>query len=227
MKKIATTFLTMALSLAAFAQQGPFIAKGDVQIGLQGMHISASSDNSEILRLINPISGSLSLSTVSPSVSFAYGTDRVLGLRAGYTTVSADVAELGLDLLNDGLSFDVKDAAIGMYSYNVSAFHRRYHSIDRNSRLGWFSEFALSYANSHNGAPGNAVSSSNSIKLSFSPGIQFFAMENISTYASLSLASVSYTSARMLGSREGAQQKFSTRAGLDLLGINFGLVIHL
>lgn len=219
-RKIAATAAATFAFFCAGAQEGRLIVpQGDYSMGLQFAVANFNSENSELLLLLNPIDASGRATLVAPFAEYSYRDNRSIGARLSFFSGNAVINELGLDMLNDGLSFDLSDIKLGMSSFGISIFHRNYLGLDERGRAGLFAEFALGYTG---GTTGD--SKSTKLELNFSPGFVFFLMDNVSVSCSLSMAGLNYTSVKT--SDGGSRSKFGVRAGVDLLGLNFGVSFH-
>lgn len=224
--------LAAALQLSA-AAQGVFVEKGNCQVGLSAAYLSADSDNSEFFLLINPANARASATLISPSFEYAYSRNKGFGLRMQSLRGNVAVDDLTLDLLNDGLSFTLDDASLNVRSLGASIFRRAYYRLDEKGRLGAFTEIALGYSSGTTraamGSPADSYARNMGIKLSFSPGLMFFVMNQVSAAVSVSIANVSYNKVDSYkdGQLIGSRDKFGARCGVDLLGLNFGVTLHL
>lgn len=219
-------------SLRASAQEPKLIIpKGEWQFGAQMAHASYKSDNSEILMLINPLNANVSAGMFSPFLSYAYRDNRTVGMRLNYFEANIAVDDLTLDLLNDGLSFDVSDLTGGTRTWSAALYHRNYFGLDDRGRFGVICEFALSYGGTHSNfaSQPDSYTLANKAKLSFSPGFVVFVMNNVSTSLTVGMADVYYNNVSCYreGELTGTRHKLGTRFGLDLLGINMGISVHL
>lgn len=233
MRRLLIIISALLLAAAPRAAARPlFLPKGDLSAGAQVGFISFNSDNSELLLLLDGMDAKAGYKRFAPFFEFAYADDRSFGFRLDYSILTAAVDNLTLDLLNDGLSFDVSDVAARTRSAGASVFHRNYFGLDDRSRFGFFLEESLSYASGlmqiDAGSGTDAFTSSARVKLSFSPGFEFFVMNNISVGAYISMAGVTYNkvSCHEGDSVTGTRQKFAARFGPDLLGAGFGISFH-
>ena len=237
--KRTVTLLMLFLSLACMAQKKQplprytIIPKGEKLAGLQFAFINLSSDNSEYMLLANNLDAKASLSNIAPMFAFAYRPDRVIGVKAGYTSATGMLDATTLSLLNDGLEFDFSNVSASSKTRSIAAFHRSYIGLEPKGRAGLFYDFTLSYGVSRSAfsfdGPSDDESVTSRVKLAFSPGLVFFPSSNISTHVGISIADVAYnrTSYVSAGEETGSKSTFKAQASLDLMGIYFGLVVHL
>lgn len=206
--------------------------KGEWQVGLQGMYLNLSSDNSEYMLLLSGIDAKASMFRVTPLVSYTYMTNQSVGLKLQYTQIDGMVDAATLDLLNDGLSFGVNNVNAHMRTFSAAVYHRSYIGLDNRGRVGLIYDFTLGYSRGRSvmgiGDPGDSYSLNNQFKLTFSPGFVFFAMDNVSAHVTLSVADLSYNNVRAYsgGSLSGTRDFWRAQLKLNALDLNFGLAFH-
>lgn len=233
MRRVLICIFALLLAASTEAAARPlFLPKGDVAAGAQIAFISFNSDNSELFLLMDGMTANAGFKKFSPFFEFAYADDRSIGLRIDYSILNAAVDNLTLDLLNDGLSFDVSDVSARTRTAGASIFHRNYFAVDSRSRFGFFLEESLSYGSSRmqvdTGGDKDAYTSSAKVKLAFAPGFEFYVRNNISMGAWISMGGATYNHVKCIegGNVTGTRQKFSARFGPDLLGAGFGVSFH-
>lgn len=220
------------LLTAASAQAQTMVPKGDFSVGAQFAHFKLDSDNSELMLLVNPVSAQGKISQFSPFFEYAYKDDCTFGAKIQYFSGSAVLDNITIDLLSEGLTFDLSDLNTHMKRFGASVFHRNYFALDPRSRVGIIAEESLSFSEGRTeydkSQPGLNYSTSNKINFAFSPGLVFYVMNNVSAMLTLSMANVSYNTVKCYtdGSQSGGRSKFAARFGVDLTGINFGVAFH-
>ena len=236
MRTARTFFIAFSMLLCpllAQAQERPaFIAKGNLSAGIQFGTLDLNSDNSSILLVLNPISAKGRVSMIAPFAEYAYKADRGAGARISYTSGNAAVDNITIDLLNEGLAFDLNAVSAGITMLDAAVYHRNYYALDPKSRVAVITEFALSGGRGHSefNTGGEAMTRADylSAKLSFSPGLSFFIMNNISISGIVSMANISYNRVECFNNNErtGSRDKFGAKVGIDLLGVWFGAAFH-
>lgn len=234
MRRVLISILAILLAAApeAAAQRPVFHAKGDLSAGAQVGFVNFNSDNSEVLLLLNGMTANAGYKTFAPFFEFSYGVDRSIGFRLDYSILTAAVDNLTLDLLNEGLKFNIKDMDASTRSAGASIFHRNYFGIDARSRFGFFIEESLGFSSGRTQVSGgnskDAYTTSMRVKLAFSPGFEFFVRDNISVAAYLSMGGVTYNNVKCHEADQvtGTRQKIAARFGPDLLGAGFGIAFH-
>lgn len=210
-----------------------FISKGSFQFGTSLSHSGFSSANSELFLVLNGLDLSGNITRLSPYISYAYAKDRAVGLSFSYASADINIDAASLDLLNEGLSFDIEDLNASYHSSGVCLFHRWFFGLDPLSRFGIYYDTRLSYTvGSTEFSSGDADGRHNSnvrYGFDFTPGLMVFVRDNISCHLGVSLADVSYHSATAYkgGEVTGTRERFVSRIKLDPLGIVFGMSILL
>jgi len=136
------------------------------------------------------------------------------------------------DLLgNFEMSFENMKA--NTMAMGASVFERTYIGLDNHGRVGIILDYILGVSRSksqfYTGDSSDDYSLTKKIHLGFAPGIVFFPMNNVSIQASISLADLSYSnvSAYDGGEMVGTRHAWKALASLNVLGLNFGLTVHL
>ena len=217
----------------AWAGEGiTVVPKGDFSVGAQFANLRLDSDNSEIMLLLNPVSAEGRFFQFAPFFEYAYKENSTFGARLHLTNATAVLDQVTIDLLNEGLSFDITDLDTRMKSYGASVFHRNYFGLDPRGRVAVISELALTVSGGRTDYdfrnPGSDYSTSRKLNFSFSPGLVFYVMNNVSAMCTISMANISYNRVKCFssGAETGSREKFASRFGVDLTGINFGIAFH-
>lgn len=226
------TALLCAALVAASASAQVMVQKGNFSVGAQFAHLKIDSDNSEIMLLVNPVSAQGKISQFAPFFEYAYKDDCSFGAKIQYFSGSAILDNITIDLLSEGLSFDLSDLNTHMKRFGASVFHRNYFALDQRSRVGIIAEESLSFSEGRTeydkSKPGLNYATSNRINFAFSPGLVFYVMNNVSAMLTISMANMSYNTVKCYteGAQSGGRSKFAARFGVDLTGINFGVAFH-
>lgn len=221
-----------AVLMAASASAQVMVSKGDFSVGAQFAHLKLDSDNSEVMLLVNPVSAQGKISQFAPFFEYTYKDDCSFGARIQYFSGTAVLDNITIDLLSEGLSFDLSDLNTHMKRFGASVFHRNYFALDQRSRVGIIAEESLSFSEGRTeydkAKPGMGYSTSSRLNFAFSPGLVFYVMNNVSAMLTVSMANVSYNTVKCYteGAQTGGRSKFAARFGVDLTGINFGVAFH-
>lgn len=232
MRRHILTFLFLAAFTVGSTNAQTMISKNDLSMGVQFAYLDLDSDNSDLFLIISPVTANGSFFHVAPFFEYAYRDDRSIGAKFQYLVGTAQLDNLSLDLMNEGMTFEVEDIDTRLKRISAFFYHRNYLALDRRSRIGVIIEESLSYARTHTDydydAPGTRFSTGDRFTLAFSPGLAFFVMNNLSLSFTLSLANVSYNTIKSYtsGEESGSREKFGGRFGVDITGINFEISFH-
>ena len=214
-----------------------FAYKGEVIMGLTTL----SSDDTDIMLLIDGINADGSIATVKPFVGYFYRDNSCLGVRFGYRHMggSLDNARYDLGESNDA-SGQIPKLDINSDNYSFGIFHRSYAGLDPKGRFGLFAEFELSLAtgsskfsyqpNTSNDEMKTTYSDNTQVKLAFNPGAAVYIFPNVCATVSFGLGGIQYNSVTQKdesGKKTGSREASNMRFRLNIAAINFGMTIHL
>ena len=206
--------------------------KGEWQCGISLMYADFSSDNSELMLMLQGFDASASMLRLAPEAAYTFKDNHAVGARFQYTNINGMVDAVTADLLGN-LSLSVENINAMSRSMGGSVFQRTYLGLDNRGRVGIFWDYVLGYTRTKTefsvGTPSGAYSLNNKISLNFAPGIVYFPMNNISVQACISLAGLSYNKVKAFenGQLAGLRQAWKAHASLSLLDLSFGLTVHL
>ncbi len=215
-----------------------YIYKGEFIFGLTASYGTVSSDDTDILLILENINADATMATVKPFVGYFYRDNNCIGIRFGYRHMDGSLtsAEFDLGESNDA-SFDIPQFSLNSNNYSVGLFHRSYAGLDPKGRFGLFAEFELSASMGHSkfkrwqdNAWRHVNSDNIQVKLAFNPGFSVFIFPNVCAGVSFGLGGIQYTkvnqhdqNGKWIGSREASSMRFR----LNLAAINFGMTVHL
>ena len=218
-----------------------FAYKGEVIMGLTASYGTLSSDDTDIMLLIDGINADGSIATVKPFIGYFYSDNHCLGVRFGYRHMggSLDNARYDLGESND-LSGAIPKLDINSDNYSFGIFHRSYAGLDPKGRFGLFAEFELSLAtgtskfsyqqNTSSDEMKTTHSDNTQLKLSFNPGAAVYIFPNVCATVSFGLGGIQYNSVTQKdenGKKTGSREASNMRFRLNIAAINFGMTIHL
>ncbi len=231
-------FLPMHRRINREIDKNRFVYKGEVLMGITASYGTLTSDNSDMLLILEQIDAKGAMATVKPYIGFAYSDNHVLGIRFGYTHMDGSLGNLGLNLgeQND-LSFSLGDMGFKSSNFQVGIYHRSYVGLDRRGRFGLFAdlEAAISTGSSsfeYLSGEEPKLNDSHNLKaeLSFNPGVAVYLFPNVCATLSFGLGGLQYTkitqkdaAGEVVGSREASKLQFR----LNLAQINIGFTFHL
>ena len=218
-----------------------FAYKGEVMMGLTASYGTLSSDDTDIMLLIDGINADGSIATVKPFIGYFYSDNHCLGVRFGYRHMggSLDNARYDLGESND-LSGAIPKLDINSDNYSFGIFHRSYAGLDPKGRFGLFAEFELSLAtgtskfsyqqNTSSDEMKTTHSDNTQLKLSFNPGAAVYIFPNVCATVSFGLGGIQYNSVTQKdenGKKTGSREASNMRFRLNIAAINFGMTVHL
>lgn len=210
----------------------PLVGKGSFQIGASFMSININGSNGNALLLLSGLDFSGNLKQMNPFISYAYKQDRAVGVQLDYSAANLSVSAATLDLLNEGLAFDVENVNASVRSTGVKAFHRWFVGLDRLSRFGFYYDTALSYSTSRieyfEESSSDTYSSGTKLGFSFTPGVMIFVRNNVSVHVGADVSALSYNKIESYqnGSVTGRRESIKGKLGVDILSLAYGLSFH-
>ena len=208
------------------------VPKGSWQCGISVMYADFSSDNTEYMLMLQGLNANASMLRLAPEAAYAYSDNHAVGAKFQYTNMNGMMDSMTADLLGN-FSMTLEEVSAASRAMSASVFHRTYVGLDNHGRVGLFWDYILGLTRTRTqfamAAPSDAFSLTQKIHLGFAPGIVYFPMNNVSVQASISLADVSYSNVKAYeeGNVLGERQAWKAMASLNLLGLSFGLTVHL
>mgnify|MGYP002536591134 FL=1 len=219
-----------------------FAYKGEVIMGLTASYGTMSSDDTDIMLILDGIDADGTVATVKPFIGYFYRDNNCLGVRFGYRHMDGnlDAARYDLGESNDA-SGSIPKVNFNSDNYSFGIFHRSYAGLDPKGRFGLFAEFelALSTGTSNflydpdrkeGGNPNRTYSDNTQVKLSFNPGAAVYIFPNVCATLSFGLGGIQYNSVTQKdadGNKVGSRKASNMRFRLNIAAINFGMTIHL
>ena len=218
-----------------------FAYKGEVMMGLTASYGTMSSDDTDIMLILDGIDADGTVATVKPFIGYFYRDNNCLGVRFGYRHMdgSLDAARYDLGESNDA-SGSIPKVNFNSDNYSFGIFHRSYAGLDPKGRFGLFAEFELSLSTGTSKLsyqPDTAsdnmkttLSDNTQLKLAFNPGAAVYIFPNVCATLSFGLGGIQYTSVTQkddAGNKIGTRKASNMRFRLNVAAINFGMTIHL
>lgn len=206
--------------------------KGEWQCGISVMYADFSSADTEYMLLLNGVGADASMLRLAPEAAYTFADNHAIGAKFQYTNVNGMVDTATADLLGN-FEITLENLHANTMSMGASVFQRTYVGLDNHGRVGIIMDYILGVTRSKSqfftGDTSDAYSLTKKIHLGFAPGIVYFPMNNVSIQASISLADLSYSniSAYDGGEVVGTRHAWKALASLNLLGLSFGLTVHL
>ena len=216
-----------------------FAYKGEVIMGLTASYGTLTSDDTDILLILDNIDADGTFTTVKPFVGYFYRDNSCLGARFGYNHMSGTLDKGALFDLgeNNDISLNIPYLDFQSNNFSFGIFHRSYAGLDPKGRFGLIAEFELSvstgtsrFSYESEGKIKRTFSDNTQLKLAFNPGAAVYIFPNVCATLSFGLGGIQYTSVNQkdeqgnkIGSREASSMKFK----LNILAINIGMTIHM
>ena len=211
-----------------------FISKGEVGLGISFSYLDIDSNDSDYLMLLQNCNAYAKTFSVIPTVSYAIKDNKIIGMRFKYSTSSGNISEADLSLLSEDLTLNVSKIRANGDTYQTAIFYRAYLGLDSHGRFGLFNDVQLAYTHgrttfSYGDTGLNAYNLSDQVNLSLHPGLEVFAMNNISLSVSLGFGGLRYTNIRCMedGHITGRRIAGNARFYMDVTDIRIGLTIHI
>ena len=231
-------FLPTAKRIDRRIDRNKFAYKGEVALGITASYGTISSDDTDMMLILDHINLDGTMAQVNPFVGYFYRDNNMVGLRLGYRHIGMGLGNLEVDLgsQNDlDISLDNMDYSGNAYSFGL--FHRSYTGIDPKGSFGLFAELELSgmigrsdFSYLSGDTPKSTHSKSFKMNISFNPGVAVYIFPNVCGTLSFGLGGIQYTSVTQkdaeghkIGSRKASNMKFK----LNIAAINVGMTIHL
>ena len=212
-----------------------FVYKGEYMLGLTASYGSLSSQDADIMLLLDNINLSLSQATVKPFFAYSYRDNLAAGIRFGYELIDGNLgnADVNLGLIADMDNIGISDVSLRNENFMWSVFHRNYIGLDRRGIVGVIMEAELLFkSGSTTMWSGDTRSDSRNFaaRLNFNPGLGVYVFPQVCLTVTVGVGGLYYNnirqfdiSANELGRRDRAGLSFK----LNLADIQIGLVAHL
>lgn len=219
-----------------------FAYKGEVIMGLTASYGTMSSDDTDIMLILDGIDADGTVATVKPFIGYFYRDNNCIGVRFGYRHMGGTLDNTYFDAgEGNDLSGQLPYIDLSSDNYSFGIFHRSYAGLDPKGRFGLFAEFelALSTGTSNflydpdrkeGGSPNRTYSDNTQVKLSFNPGAAVYIFPNVCATLSFGLGGIQYNSVTQKdadGNKVGSRKASNMRFRLNIAAINFGMTIHL
>lgn len=215
-----------------------YVYKKEITLGLDVSYGTLSSEDSNILLLLDGINFKGSVFTVHPSVGYFLRDNICVGTRFGYTSIDGNLGNISLDLGESlDMNLSLSDILLKSQMTNMGVYMRSYAGVDPKGVFGLFAELELMYKTGHSRfsyvSDNNIVSTENantSVALGVSTGISVYILPYVCCNFSFGLGGISYNRIRQAnpdGSYSGSRTATKMLWRLNLLDIGIGFNVHL
>ena len=212
-----------------------FVYKGEFMLGLTASYGSLSSQDADVMLLLDNINLSLRSATVKPFFAYAYRDNLAAGVRFGYELIDGNLgsADVNLGLIADMENIGLADVSLRSENFMWSIFHRNYIGLDRRGIVGVIMEAELLVKNGTttmwNGED-RSDSRNFAARLNFNPGLGVYVFPQVCLTVTVGVGGLYYNNIRqydLQGNMLGRRDRTGLSFKLNLADIQIGLVAHL
>ena len=213
-----------------------FAYRGEMSIGLAASYGTISSDDTNLMLLIDGIQVNGSVFTLDPSFGYFIRDNICIGARFGYTKMQGrlDNAALNLGAAND-MSFAISGLELTNQITSMGTFVRSYAGVDPNGHFGLFAEMELvlrlgNYMLSAGSGDSADISKNNitQARLLFNTGAAVYIFPNVCCSISFGLGGINFSHLRQTdaqnittGFRNTSKMLFKLNLTDIKIGLNF------
>lgn len=210
-----------------------FIPRGKWAFGLTASYGELSTENSQLLSLIEGIDFKGKMYSIKPFISYFVRNNQSVGIRFNYSRGIGDLNNLSLNF-DDDLNFSIRDVSYYTQSYSTSLFYRNYIGLGRNGRFGVFNEVDVTVGSGStrfkrifNEEPRDTRTTITQGSVNFSPGVAVFIQEYVAFNVSFGVFGLNFRREHQLtdGVDEGSRFTSGANFRFNIFNINFGLMV--
>lgn len=212
-----------------------FIPKGTWHIALTASYGEFSTSDLQMLDLVSDVDLSAKAFSIKPQISYFIRNNLAVGVRMSYTRTAADIDNFKLDI-DDDMNFNLHDIKYRKESYTAAVFLQQYTGIGRRGRFGVYNEVELAFSSGngdfirpYNGVLRSTHSTDMEARLTFSPGVCIFVLENVSFNVSFGVFGFYLRNEKQSVDGEWLGNRFSSGANfkINLFNLAFGIGLHI
>lgn len=234
-----TRFLPMRQRVDRNVGDNKFVYKGECMLGLTASYGNISTENSDVMLLLNDINIGLRSTTIRPFFAYAYRDNLAVGIRLGYQYINGgiDNASLDLGLIADGLEgMSISNLGLRNESFSWALFHRNYLGLDRRGIVGVIleAELLVKSGTSRFTSGGDVVNVSRSrnfgAQLNVNPGLGVYIFPQVCVTATVGIGGLRYSNVRQFDAMDnviGRRDQSSLNFKVNITDIQIGIVAHL
>ncbi len=214
-----------------------YVFKNEIAVGIDVSYGTLSSDDTNLMLLLDDINMKGSVFTVNPSVGYFFRDNMCVGTRFGYSKVDGNLGNVSLDLGTEDLNLSLSDILLRSQVMNMGVFLRSYAGVDPKGVFGLFAELELMYkvgnsmfSYTTSSGPNTTNTNNNQLRLGISAGVAVYIMPKICCNLSFGLGGISFnkiTQHDAAGQYTGSRTATSMNWKLNLLDIGIGFNVHL
>lgn len=212
-----------------------FIPKGSWHFGLTVSYGEFSIADLGILNLVSDIDVGARTFAIRPFLSYFIRNNLSLGVRFGYTNARGSINSLNMDIDED-MSFSLHDIGYRQEDYTAAVTLQQYVGLSRRGRFGVYNEVELSFTSGSSdfnrpyaGVLKQTHTTNMEARLTFSPGVCVFIMENVSFNLSFGVFGFYIKNERQTVDGEPLGNRFTSGANfkINLFNLAFGIGVHI
>ena len=211
--------------------------KGEMAIGFAASYGTLTSDDTDLMLILDGIDMKGSVFTLNPSFGYFIKDNICLGVRFGYTRTQGTLGNVSLNLgsAND-ISMSLSDVGFKNRMTTMGAFMRSYAGVDPKGHFGLFGELELMFrmgTSVFSYAPEGVKSTDGSnmqVRIAFSSGVAVYIFPNVCCTLSFGLGGFQFSKVNQkdaAGNVTGSRQASKLLLRLNLADIKIGLNFHL
>ncbi len=210
-----------------------FIPRGQWAFGLTASYGELTTENSQLLSLIEGIDFKGKTYAIKPFISYFIRNNQSVGIRFNYSRGIGDLNNLSMNF-DDDLNFSIRDVSYYTQSYSTSLFYRNYIGLGRNGRFGVFNEVDVTVGSGssrfkriYNEEPRDTRTTVTQGSLNFSPGVAVFIQEYVAFNVSFGVFGLNFRREHQVtdGIDEGTRFTSGANFRFNIFNINFGLMV--
>ena len=176
--------------------------KGEMAIGFAASYGTLTSDDTDLMLILDGIDMKGSVFTLNPSFGYFIKDNICLGVRFGYTRTQGTLGHVSLNLgsAND-ISMSLSDVGFKNRMTTMGAFMRSYAGVDPKGHFGLFGELELMFrmgTSVFSYAPEGGVKSTDGsnmqVRIAFSSGVAVYIFPNVCCTLSFGLGGFQFLS---------------------------------
>lgn len=234
-----TRFLPMRQRVDRNVGDNKFVLKGEYMLGLTASYGKISTEDSDVMLLLNDINIGLRSTTIRPFFAYAYRDNMAVGIRLGYQFIDGGIDNINLDLglIADGLEgMSISNLGLRNETFSWALFHRNYLGLDRRGIVGVIleTELLVKSGTSRFTSGGDVVNVSRSrnfaAQLNVNPGLGVYIFPQVCVTATVGIGGLRYNNVRQFDAMDnviGRRDHSSLNFKVNITDIQIGIVAHL
>ncbi len=207
--------------------------KGQWHISLSANYGELTTEDSEILSLMDDINVHGIIYSIKPSVSYFFKSNLCAGIRLAFTK-----GELGIDSfkvdIDEDINFDLHDIKYSSESYTAAIFLQQHFGLSRRGRFSVYNEveIAAGTGNKHfirpfDGELKDTRTKTQSFNINYSPGVSIMMMKNAAFNLSFGIFGFHLQNEKQWenGEESGNRLTSGINFRFNIFNINFGVSV--